>query len=180
MIQRLLLAGLLLAAIHPASAQTVSPITTKAIAARDTLFQQAAAVRSNMAVRLAQFTTNSLGLLGLRTKIRSYAANTNGRPYLIKRHIIKRKKTTWLVEKASYYNSEGQLLLREKYQNGQLATLRLRTYYPGSPSSYPGQVFTFTQGDYLRRSTYPSKINITDRRPTRHEFFYVPVAPVAR
>ncbi|UYZ62212.1 hypothetical protein [Hymenobacter weizhouensis] len=176
--RKLLFLSLLLGS-HAANAQTSPPITVRATAVRDTLFQQAAAVRNDVAVRLARFSTSSLSLTGLRTKTRGYASRTDGRPYRVKRHVIKRKRTTWLVEKISYYNSKGNLLLREKYQNGQLTTLRLRTYYTPLSSS-PGRVFTFTQGDYLRRSTYPSRVNITARGPATHEYFYVPAAPVAR
>ena len=169
----------LLAAHHAAFAQTAPPITARAAAVRDTLFQQAAAVREDIAVRLAQFSTSSMSLQGLRTKTKGFASRTDGRPYLVKKHIIKRKTTTWLVEKISYYNSNGDLLLREKHQNGQLTTLRLYTYYTPS-SSRPGRVFTFAQGDYLRRSTYPSRINATDRRRTTHEYFHVPAPRVTQ
>lgn len=178
MIHKLLTAGLLLAA-HVAMAQTapVIPVASdRAIALRDTLFKQARAIQADAAAKLAQFNTITAAVGGLRTITTAHAAGADGRPYRLKRHVVKRKTSGWLREIISYYDSRGRLL-REEYQNGQLATLHLNTY-SGAFYSDPYQVFTFTQGDYLRRSIYPAKRNVTNRSPSTHEYLYFPAPKV--
>lgn len=153
-------------------------------AARDSVLAKAAAYRSENDAQLSSFKTSFKGLFGVRRKIKSFGklAHLPVRT-LRKKHVVKHKTTGAKVEKVDYYSFDGDLILSERYVQGQLVRLDLFEFSPLIPGAkekaterlqYISGTWLLVPGDYLRRSTHGYRGDKS--RPKKYYFQTAPVA----
>lgn len=159
-----------------AQAQTAVAPSAQALAVRDSVFAQVAAIRTASGNNVSTFKSNFFAIRGLRTVTKSYTLLNNNIPVLTKKHVVKHKTTGALVEKVTYFN-KGQKQMQEQYQNAQLANFTLLLGYE---KGQPARTIRFVQGDYLSITRRPNPtVQPQQRQPTR-EVYHYPAAPVAR
>lgn len=174
-------AGVALVTTLAAHAQTTDP--ARFTAERDSLFQHAAAIRSQTDEQIRFFKTSFLAVRGTRRCTKSYSTLTGPTnvsvdklpQYLRKKHIVKFKRVGTVVEKVYYYTPQGNLALSEYYQDGKLVRLTAADYFEVDPRDRVKVVKTeagkyttmtskgagrtpikqvkFLRGDYLEKTT---------------------------
>jgi hypothetical protein len=158
-------------------AQTTSTPSAKALAIRDSVFAQAAAIRIKGSNHVVRFKSHHFAIRSLRTATRSYVPVKDNIPTLVKKHVVKHKTTGVLVEKVTYFvNNRKQL--REEYHNGQLAnfTLVSNDVTKGAPK----ETIQFVQGDYLSITRQYNPLLVPKEQKPAREFYHYPVPPIAR
>ncbi|UOQ54173.1 hypothetical protein [Hymenobacter cellulosivorans] len=192
-------AGFALLTALTAQAQTTDP--ARFATERDSLFQHAAAIRSQADEQIRFFKTSFLAVRGTRRCTKSYSTlsgpttvSADKLPkYLRKKHVVKFKRVGTVVEKVYYYTAQGNLALSEYYQDGKLVRLTASDYFEIDPRDQVKVVKTesgkyttitskgagrnpikqvkFLRGDYLEKTT---RKGLPQRNRSTTEYFVAP------
>ncbi|UOQ73395.1 hypothetical protein [Hymenobacter cellulosilyticus] len=192
-------AGIALITSLAAQAQSSDP--ARFATERDSLFQHAAAIRSQTDGQIRFFKTSFLAIRGTRRCTKSYSTlsgptnvSVDKLPlYLRKKHVVKFKRVGTVVEKVYYYTPQGNLALSEYYQDGQLVRLTASDYLEVAPgdrvkvvkteagkyttvtskgtSRTPIKQVKFLRGDYLEKTT---RKGLSQGNPSNTEYFVAP------
>ena len=140
------------------------PLFPSYAVAHDSLMRKAAAIRAEAAARQMHFRAKQGSFGGLHRRIKSYGLIVSS----LKKHTVKYRYGI-MLERVTYRDLLGRVLLSERYEGQQLTWLEL-SEYPNKFNTPASAKWLFVHGDYLKYT--PLLTSPIGRVAQKTQYFY--------